>query len=180
MRHKEYFKKIPATYLRVIIIVLFFFVAFFTGNRIGNKILSGKTPPIDDLLTNENNTSPSSLPKIIEAAGLPKAPPPNASDSEKSSFSRIVHEKAETSTAVTINKNCTLTPNLIRVPEGSQLTFYNKDMTLHRVVIGIDATEIKQNEKKIITAQFMNGAGIYGIVCDDTASGFIDVEPKKK
>lgn len=171
-------KKFPIQYIKIAGIILFFIFAFFSGNQIGNNLLARKKG-ITEVASPAQSNVPSSI-AMPFAKGLPKAPSADASDAEKASFAVIIHQTAKMVTSAHIGKNCVLDPLIIRTIENQEFTFINEDTSMHRIVIGTSNIEVGSRQRKVITARFQNGTGIYGVACDDITAGFMEIAPKEK
>lgn len=169
--------------LCIIGLIIFLAIIFFVGNiaamllsRNGGRSLlpSSRQQEIQSQIRDSGNGTKGGF-----VAGI-KVPDINASTEEKMRFSQTIHAAAQETNTVRIGSGCAVSPVILRAKEGSRLTFQNQDNREHHLVIFTNETIIAAGDAKTITAQFKNGPGIYGIMCDgNVAAGFLEVAPGK-
>lgn len=120
--------------------------------------------------------SPNSYPRTITLNGVELALPlPGTKDDE---FRNRVTQMAVETNKMFVKEDCSLSPQVASVEEGSQFTFINRDAEKHLVVIHGEEVEIPGEGEKTITASFKSGPSLYGIKCDSFVHvvGFIETK----
>lgn len=114
-------------------------------------------------------------PPVVEPLEQLGSPPlDNASDADRNVFAEKLRSLAQSVSVVAMGQDCVLSPAIISVKSGSNLTFKNTDTVDHNLSI---AEQIKVPTGKEVTIKAVfRGAGIYGINCDGlNIVGFIDL-----
>jgi len=98
----------------------------------------------------------------------------NLSGADRNTFAEKLKSLAQSVNVVTIGQNCVLSPAIISLKSGSDLTFINQDTIEHGLGI---AEEIKIMAGKETTIKVVfGGSGVYSIACDGSnIVGFIDL-----
>ncbi|MEK9157849.1 MAG: hypothetical protein AAB638_01535 [Patescibacteria group bacterium] len=115
--------------------------------------------------------SPSGFNSLQQLGPTPSA---NASQTEKSNFATKLRTLAVSTNSVDIGKNCSMSPSMISVKSGYNLTFKNIDTADHGLNIS-EQIKLPAGKETTIKAVF-KGPGVYGINCDGAnIVGFIDL-----
>ena len=111
------------------------------------------------------------------ASGLKQlgvAPANDASDEVKGVFAERIRSLAKSASTIIIGEDCSLTPDVIALKSGSDLTFKNQDGIEH-LLATTQEVKVMAGKETTIKAIF-KGAGTYGITCDGSnVVGFIDL-----
>ncbi len=117
--------------------------------------------------TVQNTTPSTNYPTLTaDEKALFNTPGPTATKAELDAFSTLVAKYAVAGTSVTI-KDCTASPEVLKIKLGSKFTVDNKGTTDIHFGFNTDRTLVSAGTSTVITANFKNGAGIYGYGCDD-------------
>ena len=167
--------------LRIIGLIIFLAIVFLVGNvaamllpRNGWRSLlpSSRQWEIQSQIRDSGNETKGGF-----VAGI-KVPDINGSADEKMKFAQAIHTAAKETNTLEIKSDCTIIPPIIRVKEGSDITIWNRDSREHHMVIFTGESTIASGARQMIKAQFKNGPGIYGVMCDGNATaGFLEVAP---
>lgn len=138
----------------------------FWGSRTKTKMNPRPSP-----MPTASQPGSSANEQLKQLGPLPSA---NTSDADKGAFAEKLRSLAQSVNFVNIGKNCVLSPAIVSLRSGSNLTFRNKDTLDHSLGT---TEEIKVMAGKEITIEAVfNGPGTYGITCDGpNIVGFIDL-----
>lgn len=156
-------------------------VALVLGNVVGNFVLSGQREKPEEVeeaqAPQEQTPEATGSAMIINIGGKElKVPREDASDAEKGEFSRTIISMAVEADSIEIGKDCSFSPEVVRVVEGTNVTLSNADESDHTISIVDSVVNISSGGKESLEAKFSNGIGLYGVACDGTAmKGFIEV-----
>lgn len=143
-----------------IALIAFLLSALFLGNIVGNKFFSDKiinispqdttkaNPVSNQQTTSENSTTDARLQEIFS----------NAVEADTIEIS-----------------DCKTNPQTTTVALGKEFTIQNKDSSDHSLKIWDKDYQLKANDKLTLTATFGKGVGFYGIQCDSTEAGYINI-----
>lgn len=156
-----------------VLVVILVIVALGLGYAIYAKKYAKTAVPSEqtgnqNTQTNNNQQNTQTQPKELTADEkiIFSNPGPNTSKEDLALFSSTIAKLAVPGDTVTVN-NCTATPQVLKMKYGSKFTVKNAGTAEIHFGFGTDRTLIAPGASAQLTANYKNGAGIYGFGCDD-------------
>ncbi len=144
-----------------IALVAFLASALFLGNIFGNKFFSNKIINISqsDTVPAKSNNSSQDVKQENSTSDA------KLNDLFKNSVDTNIIEIS----------NCEASPKVAKISLGKEFEIKNKGNTDHKIKIWEKSYDLKANQTIKVVADFGKGVGFYGIQCDDTESGYINI-----
>jgi len=155
-------KNTPVVWALLLIAIVLGVAVYFKYNPMEKESSSGT--PMEGSSGSEQVSTPAELTEDQKIMFLP--PGENPTKAELDLFSSTVAKHAVPGNAITVN-NCTSTPDVLKLPYGSDFTVNNTGTTEIHFGFGEDRTLIAPGASAKLKANYKTGPGTYGYGCDD-------------
>lgn len=150
--------------------------AFLLGNFSGNYYLANKDK-ILNFITTSQKTEKGAKETFVVGENKAEIPGEDATSEEKATFSRFLYANASEKREIDISDCGSVSPKVVRIKKGENLTFINSGADDRRITIVDTDLVVAPQKTKSIPASFGEGSGIFGVRCDTfTHASFILVD----
>lgn len=152
--------------LLVIAVGTFLFISYWQRNQV-TAPATKKTAP------SPTPTSPGSaqLPKVTPEEVIANLPNANTTPAEQEIFLGNVNTLAVESGTLTINKNCTVQPMILKIKKNNRLMVKNTDSVQHTIDFQDNSLLLSANGGTKEVLMGLKGNTIHGFECDSKIGG---------